>query len=99
MPATPDSVHHEEVGHRGRFFIVRDGKRVAKMTYSRGRPDLIIIDHTEVDPAFGGQGLGQALLAGVVDWARETRTRLMATCPFATAQFARDPDRYKDVLL
>ncbi|MBL0940544.1 MAG: N-acetyltransferase [Gemmatimonadaceae bacterium] len=99
MTSTPDPVHHEEDGHRGRFFIARDGKWVAKMTYSRGRPDLIIIDHTEVDPAFGGQGLGQALLAGVVDWARASGTKLMATCPFATAQFARDPERYKDLLL
>lgn len=69
------------------------------MTYSRGRPDLVIIDHTEVDPAYGGQGLGTKLLTALVQWARATGTKLMATCPFASAQFAKNPETYRDVLL
>ncbi|MBA3920035.1 MAG: GNAT family N-acetyltransferase [Gemmatimonas sp.] len=98
MSDSPDVIHHDEDGHRGRFRIDRDGKHAAVMTYSRGRPDLIIIDHTEVNPAYGGQGLGQALLAELVRWARETGTKVMATCPFASAQFAKRPE-LADVLL
>jgi predicted GNAT family acetyltransferase len=57
---------------------------------------LIIIDHTEVDSAFAGRN-GPAPLAAAVQWARETQTKVMATCPFASAQFARDPS-IRDVL-
>lgn len=97
--ASPDPIIHQEDGHRGRFLIERDGHRAAVMTYSRARPDLVIIDHTEVDPKYGGQGLGMHLLRALVAWARETGTKLMATCPFASAQFAKHPDTYRDVLL
>jgi predicted GNAT family acetyltransferase len=84
-------ISHEESGHRGAFFLERDGKRVAEMTYSRGNTALIIIDHTEVSPSLGGQGVGRQMLDAVVRWARETDTKILATCPFASAQFAKDP--------
>jgi uncharacterized protein len=90
-------VAHEEHGHRGAFFIEQDGKRLAQMTYSRANASLVIIDHTEVDASLGGQGVGRKLLDATVRWARETHTKIMATCPFASAQFAKDPS-IRDVL-
>lgn len=92
------NVGHEEVGHRGTFYFELDGDRRGEMTYSRASPTLIIIDHTEVDHALGGQGIGVRLLEAAVAWARESGTKVMATCPFASAQFARDPS-LRDVLL
>jgi hypothetical protein len=91
-------VSHEEHGHRGAFFIEREGVRVAEMTYSRTSPTLVIIDHTEVSTELGGQGVGHQLLDHAVAWARATNTRLLATCPFATVQFTKDPARFGDVL-
>jgi predicted GNAT family acetyltransferase len=88
---------HEEHGHRGSFFIEQDGKRVARMTYSRLGPAQVIIDHTEVDPSLEGHGVGRALLDAAVAWARETNTKFLVTCHFASAQFARDPS-IRDVL-
>lgn len=82
---------------RGAFFLERDGKRVAELTYSRMNDEKVIIDHTEVDPALGGQGVGRQLLDAAVEWARETDTRFKVVCPFARAQFARDPS-IRDVL-
>ena len=90
-------IAHEEHGHRGSFYIEQDGIRVARMTYSRTNAALVIIDHTEVDPLLAGQGVGRKLLDAAVAWARETHTKVMATCPFASAQFARDPS-IRDVL-
>ena len=55
-------IAHEENPPRGAFFIEQDGKRLAEMTYSRVNGALIIIDHTEVDPAMTGQGVGRKLL-------------------------------------
>lgn len=88
---------HEENHPRGAFFIEQDGRRVAEMTYSRANATLIIIDHTEVDPSMAGQGVGRKLLDAAVSWARETGTKVLATCPFAKAQFERDPS-IRDVL-
>ncbi len=91
-------ITHEEQGHRGAFFIEREGTRVAVMTYSRTSPTLVIIDHTEVSAELGGQGIAHQLLEHAVGWARETDTKLLATCPFATKQFAKDPEKFRDVM-
>lgn len=90
-------ISHEESGHRGAFYIEQGGKRVAEMTYSRANPTLVIIDHTEVDKSLGGQGIARKLLDTAVTWARATNTKVMATCPYASAQFAKDPS-IRDVL-
>ena len=90
-------IRHEETGHRGAFFFEQDGKRLAEMTYSRANPALVIIDHTEVSKELAGQGMGRKLVDAAVRWARQTRTKVMVTCEFANAQFAKDPS-IRDVL-
>ncbi len=90
-------VAHSEADHRGAFFVERDGQRLAEMTYSRADASLIIVDHTEVHDALRGLGVARKLLDALVAWARETKTRVMATCPYALAQFEKDPT-IRDVL-
>jgi hypothetical protein len=97
MGDSGDVIGHEEVERRGAFFLAREGKRVAELTYSRMNDAMVIIDHTEVGPALGGQGVGRQLLDAAVEWARETGTKFKVVCPFARAQFARDPS-IRDVL-
>lgn len=92
-----EGIAHEETGHRGAFFYTRGGRRLAEMTYSRANASLIIIDHTEVDESLMGQGVARRLLNTLVAWARETGTKVMATCPYASAQFAKDSS-IRDVL-
>jgi uncharacterized protein len=90
-------IRHEEEDGRGAFFIEREGNRLARMTYSRAADDLVIIDHTEVLQELQGLGVARKLLDAAVTWARQTKTRVMATCPYAKAQFAKDPS-IQDVL-
>lgn len=90
-------IRHEETGHRGAFFVERDTERVAAMTYSRVNAGLVIIDHTEVADELGGQGVGRQLLDAAVAWGRATGTKFLSTCPFASAQFAKDPS-LRDVM-
>ena len=92
---TPDIAHHRD-GTRGAFAIDREGKRLATMTYSRAG-DLVIINHTEVDPLLRGTGAGVRLVAAAVDWARADHLRIMPLCPFAKSVFDRNPE-YRDVL-
>jgi predicted GNAT family acetyltransferase len=77
--------------------VQKQGVRLAEMTYSRVDPKLVIIDHTEVNEALQGLGVARKLLDYAVDWARTTETKIIATCPYAKAQFAKDPS-IRDVL-
>jgi hypothetical protein len=90
-------IRHEEHAHRGAFVYRPDDRRGAKLTYSRANEALVIIDHTEVDPSLAGHGVGRRLLDAAVEWARASRVKIIPTCPFAAAQFAKDP-ALRDVL-
>ena len=91
------TIHHQEQDAKGAFYIAHDGHRLAEMTYSRTNATMVIVDHTEVDPSLGGQGVGRALLGALVDWARTTGTKAVPLCPFAKAQFDKDAS-IRDVL-
>jgi predicted GNAT family acetyltransferase len=67
------------------------------MTFSRVNAKLIIIDHTEVEPALRGTGAGQALVLRAVEDARATGSKILPLCPVAAAQFRRHPE-WADVL-
>ena len=90
-------IEHAEDEGRGAFFVQKQGVRLAEMTYSRVDPKLVIIDHTEVKQALQGLGVARKLLDYAVNWARTTGTKIIATCPYAKAQFEKDPS-IRDVL-
>jgi predicted GNAT family acetyltransferase len=90
--AKPDlQVQHEETPAGGAFFVARHGARLGELVYARKAPELVEIEHTEVDPSLRGEGVARKLLDAAVAWARETGTRVQASCPYARAQFQRDP--------
>jgi predicted GNAT family acetyltransferase len=86
----PIAIEHREEDGRGAFFVERGGIQLAEMTYSRAGEHLIIIDHTLVDDQLRGLGIARRLLDTLVAWARSSHTRVLATCPYAKAQFAKD---------
>lgn len=90
-------IEREENGHRAAVFVRQDGKRVAEMTFSRVNEKKWIIDHTDVDDSLRGQGAGRKLLDVAVDWARKNGVKYLPLCPFAKAQFEKDPS-IRDVL-
>lgn len=70
--------------------IERDGRRIAEQAYKRKDDHHIVVVHTEVDDSLRGQGVARKLLDTLVAWARETGTRVAATCTYAKAQFEKD---------
>jgi uncharacterized protein len=54
--------------------------------------------HTEVDPAFEGQGLASLLVTEAVADVRSRGGQLIASCPYVRRWFARHPDQ-RDVLV
>ena len=59
-----------DVPERGRFEI-RDGDRVIGLASYHVDDGVMTLPHTEVDPSVGGHGVGTALVAGVLDAARD----------------------------
>lgn len=87
----------KEQGGKGSATAQENQVRAGMMTYSIAGPELIIIDHTEVEPAFNGQGVGKLMLYRIVEMAREKKTKIIPLCPFAASVFRKAED-IKDVL-
>lgn len=82
----------------GGYVIARENeKRAGAMTYSVAGEELIIIDHTEVEPEYNGKNVGLQMLHKIVDMARENSLKIIPLCPFAAAMFKKHED-IKDVL-
>mgnify|MGYP004449626257 CR=1 FL=1 len=80
------------------YAMARENKvRAGMMTYSIAGPELIIIDHTDVEPAFNGKGVGKEMLYKIVEMAREKNVKIIPLCPFASAMFKKLED-IRDVL-
>ncbi|MBS9525865.1 N-acetyltransferase [Litoribacter alkaliphilus] len=84
-------------GTKGFAMSREDDKRVGMMTYSIAGKNLIIIDHTDVDPEFNGKGVGKQMLYKIVEMAREKNIKIVPLCPFAASIF-RKSDDIRDVL-
>jgi len=82
----------------GEFTAVIDGEKAGLMTYSWAGAEKFIIDHTEVDSAFGGKGVGKELVLAAVKFARENHLKIIPLCPFAKATFEKNAD-LQDVVL
>ena len=62
------------------------------------QPGRIVFTHTEVDPAYEGQGVGSALARRALDDARAHGSlRVVPRCPFIRGWIDRHPD-YADLV-
>ncbi|MGI9652952.1 GNAT family N-acetyltransferase [Chryseobacterium sp. RLHN22] len=81
----------------GSFEAIIDGNRAGLMTYTWAGEDRFIIDHTEVEEAYNGKGVGKEMLIKAVEFARENNKKIIPLCPFAKATFQKNED-LQDVL-
>ena len=97
LPTDPpgDRIAHQETGGRGEFFIERDGKRVAELTYSVVGGDAVA-GHTWVDPKHRGGTLAPSLVTALVDWARREDRKVVPVCSYVRSVFGRNA-QYADV--
>lgn len=92
------TVELENYDGKGIFLAREAGETLGEMTFVRaGYSDLIIIDHTFVQPRHRGKQVGRELVQAAVNYARDTGVRIMPQCPYVVAEFARHPE-YADVL-
>ena len=79
------SVTHKKENKKGLFFIEEDNEMIAEMTYTMSSPEILIIDHTEVDEELRGGQLGFQLVEAGVEYARTHHFKIIPLCKFAKA--------------
>ncbi|MWB92853.1 GNAT family N-acetyltransferase [Flavobacterium sp. GA093] len=84
-------------GRKGNFQAIEDGKEAGLMTYTWAGDSKFIIDHTEVNEAFNGKGVGKKLVMAAVEYARANNLKIIPLCPFAKSVFDKTADIH-DVL-
>lgn len=80
---------------RKRYELVRDGEVLGFAGYQK-TDELIVLTHTEVDPALSGQGMGGTLVRGALDHVRELGLQVLPVCPFVEGWMNKHPD-YQDL--
>jgi predicted GNAT family acetyltransferase len=88
-------IQHREHGSHGEFFIEREGRRVAELTYSLSG-ERAVVGHTWVDPTLRGAGMAPALVDAAAQWARGARLKIVPVCSYVRALFHRS-EKYADV--
>lgn len=86
----------EHTADARRFLISVDGRQVGLLDY-QVRDDAFIALHTEIDPAYGGRGLGGELVERVLDHVRTTGLRLVPECSFV-AHYVDQHPQYADLV-
>ncbi len=65
-----------------RFVLLNDEQEEAgEMTWSNAGPEIMIIDHTFVDPTYRGQGLAEKLVAAGVEKSAQGRKKNYSALP------------------
>lgn len=84
-------------GNKGFFRAMENEVQAGLMTYTWAGSDKFIIDHTEVDENFKGQGVGKKMVMATVDFARANHIKIIPLCPFAKSVFDK-VEEIRDVL-
>ena len=80
------TIQHNENDSRGIFYLKEDDKTIGELTYSL-QDNVMTIDHTEVEPAHEGKGLGTKLITESYEFAKEKGRKINPLCPFAEVLF------------
>lgn len=78
-------------------YVLEDAGRIVALTEYDDRLDRLIFPHTEVDPAYEGQGLAGQLIRQALDDVRALGRQIVPACPFVRGWIERHPD-YDDLV-
>ncbi|MGC3752161.1 GNAT family N-acetyltransferase, partial [Enterococcus faecium] len=83
---------------KNRLALFNDEQQeIGEMTWSDAGPDIMIIDHTFVDPAYRGQKLAEKLVYTGVELARREGKKIIPLCPYAKKEFEKKPENHDDL--
>lgn len=74
-------------------YEIRVGGELAGFTEAHPLDDgTVLFPHTEIAPAFEGQGLASKLVQGALDDIRERGLRIKVTCPYILGWLTKHPE-------
>lgn len=79
-----------------RYDITVEDRRIGLIDYRR-HGDVLNFDHTEIDPAFEGRGLGARLVRDALDDVRSRGLTVRPRCSFVRVFIRRNPG-YADLV-
>lgn len=82
---------------KSRYEIFIDGELAGFADY-KVVAETIKFPHTEVDPAFGGRGVGSSLVEFALDDVKSQGKFVAPICPFVAKAIAKKPDQYLDLV-
>lgn len=91
-------IKQKDNGKEGVFYVEKDGKREADMTYVYKDSHTIDIDHTEVKESLQGKGVGSQLVDEAVRFMRQKDLKVVPTCPYVKSVFEKKQAEYQDVI-
>lgn len=77
-------------GKHGVFKLIQGDLVAGEMAYTWAGDSMLIIDHTDVNERFRGQGVGEQLLDELIAFVRERQVKVIPLCPFAKSVFDKD---------
>lgn len=80
-----------------RFEIALDGNDIAAAYYRIDENGRVVLTHTEVPFAYGGQGVGTELATGVFELIRASGRKAVLKCAFMGRFYASHPE-YADIV-
>ena len=76
-----------------RFDIHIDGE-LAGFTDYKLHDQTIVFPHTEIDPKFGGKGLGTTLIEYALNEVAKENLSVEPLCPFVSKYIGKNPEKY-----
>jgi predicted GNAT family acetyltransferase len=80
-----------------RFEIYSDGELAGFAEFEVSN-QMISYTHTEIDPRFGGQGLGSQIIKEALDEALEQNLEVEPYCSFVSAYIKKNSEKYLDLI-
>lgn len=84
----PDAQRYEAIDHQS---------TIAGFVDYQTTSELVVLTHTEVDPAYEGRGVGSALARAALDDIRDRGLKALVICPFILGWLGHHPE-YRDLL-
>jgi uncharacterized protein len=91
-----DIVLKLESNGKGAFVIEDAIERIAEMAFAISGNNMTVF-HTQVSAKLEGRGVAGKLLETMVKYARDNKLKVIALCPYVSAQFKRHPEKYNDI--
>lgn len=86
-------VLHEDYASSGRYVVTIPGTEgEAELSWRSAGPGIIVADHTYTPPSLRGTGVAAAMLARLIEDARNKGLRIVPACSYVRAQFDHHPE-------